>query len=159
MSASEAETLMQLAVDAARRGIAQGQSPFGCAVSLDGAVVAVAHNRVVATTDVTAHAEVSALRDACRAVGRIDLSGALVASTCEPCPMCLAALHWARVARVYYGATIEDAAGVGFNELRVSAAQLARMGGSGVELVPGVLPRECRDLLAGWRTSPAYRPY
>jgi tRNA(Arg) A34 adenosine deaminase TadA len=156
---SDAEALMRLAVDAARRGIQQGQSPFGCAISLDGTIIAAEHNRVFASTDITAHAEVTALREACAKVGRIHLTGAVVASTCEPCPMCMSALHWARVARVYYGATIEDATDVGFNELRVPAAELIRVGGSSVQLVQGVLLEECRALFSEWRSSPAYRPY
>jgi tRNA(Arg) A34 adenosine deaminase TadA len=155
----EAEALMRLAVDAARRGIQRGQSPFGCAISLDGMPIAVVHNRVFASTDITAHAEITALREACSKAGRIHLQGAIVASTCEPCPMCMSALHWARVDRVYCGATIEDATDVGFNELRVSAAELIRLGGSPVHLVQGILAEECRALFAEWRASPAYHPY
>jgi guanine deaminase len=155
----EAEALMRLAVDAARRGIQQGQSPFGCAISLEDTLIAVEHNRVFASTDITAHAEITALREACLKTGCIHLQGAVVASTCEPCPMCMAALHWARVARVYYGATIDDATDVGFNELRVPAAELIRVGGSSLELVGGILPAECRALFSEWRSSPAYRPY
>ncbi|MEM7290691.1 MAG: nucleoside deaminase [Pseudomonadota bacterium] len=100
---------MQLAIDKTREGIARGQSPFGCAIARDGVVIAVAHNTVLETTDITAHAEVNALRQACREVEDIHLAGAVVATTCEPCPMCMAALHWARVDTVYFGATIDDA--------------------------------------------------
>ena len=153
------EALMRQAVAAARRGIQQGQSPFGCAISLDGTVIAVEHNRVFASTDITAHAEITAIREACSKVGRIHLLGAIVASTCEPCPMCMAALHWARVARVYYGATIDDATAVGFNELKVPAAELLRVGGSSLEIIGGILPDECRTLFAEWRSSPFYQPY
>lgn len=88
----EAERLMRLAIKAARQGISEGQSPFGCSISVGGEVVAVAHNTVLASMDITAHAEVVALREACRTVGNIHLNGALVACTCEPCPMCMAAL-------------------------------------------------------------------
>jgi tRNA(Arg) A34 adenosine deaminase TadA len=150
---------MRQAVEAARRGIQKGQSPFGCAISLDGTLLAVEHNRVFASTDITAHAEITALREACSKSGRIHLQGAIVASTCEPCPMCMAALHWARVARVYYGASIEDATAVGFNELRVPAAELLRSGGSSLEIVAGILPDECRALFSEWVSSPFYRPY
>jgi tRNA(Arg) A34 adenosine deaminase TadA len=156
---SDAEKLMALAIDAARRGMERGQSPFGCAISLDGIVVSVAHNQVLSSTDITAHAEITALRQACGKMGTIHLEGALVASTCEPCPMCMSALHWARVGRVYYGARIEDASEVGFNELRLSAAELVRIGASRVELVAGVLADECRALFEEWRRSPAFRTY
>lgn len=156
---TEAETLMRLALKAARDGISQGQSPFGCAVSVGGKVVAVAHNRVLASTDITAHAEVVALRVACQKVGNIHLTGALVASTCEPCPMCMAALHWARVETVYCGSTIDDATAAGFNELTLPAREVLRIGGSKVTLVPGVFDQECRRLFDEWRVSPAYHPY
>lgn len=153
------EDLMRMAIDAARRGVAKGQSPFGCAISLNGSVVAVAHNVVLLTTDVTAHAEVNALREACRAVGDVHLTNAEVATTCEPCPMCMAALHWARVGTVFYGATIADAAAGGFNELYLPAAEVLRLGKSDVRLIPGILAEECRTLFAEWERTPGTRAY
>ncbi len=153
------EQLMRLAIGAARKGVALGQSPFGCAISLNGNVVAAAHNVVLLTTDVTAHAEINALRDACRAVGDVHLTGAIVATTCEPCPMCMAALHWARVDTVYYGATIADAAAGGFNELHLPAADVLRLGRSDVRLVPGILAEECRALFSDWASRPDARAY
>ena len=107
--------LMRMAIEKCREGIAIGQSPFGCAIARGDDVLAAAHNTVLQTTDITAHAEVNALRAACRAAGDIFLERAVVATTCEPCPMCMAALHWARVETVYYGATINDAEAAGFN--------------------------------------------
>ncbi len=153
------DALMRLAIDAARRGIALGQSPFGCAISINDTVVAAAHNMVLLTTDCTAHAEVNALREACKAVGDVHLTGAHVATTCEPCPMCMSALHWARVDTVYYGASIADAAAGGFNELHISAAEVLRLGSSDVRLVPGVLPDECRALFSEWARTPGSRAY
>lgn len=153
------EVLMRAAIDAARRGIALGQSPFGCAVALDGRVVAAAHNRVLLTTDSTAHAEINALREACQAVGDVHLTGAIVATTCEPCPMCMAALHWARVDTVYFGASIADAGTAGFNELYLSAADLLRLGRSQVRLLAGPLADECRELFAEWQRTPGARSY
>ncbi len=150
---------MRLAIDAARRGIGAGQSPFGCAIASSSAVVAVAHNQVLATTDITCHAEVNAIRLACREVGAIHLTGYAVATTCEPCPMCMAALHWARVGAVYYGASIADAAAAGFNELHLPASELLRIGRSSVELVPGVLATECRALFSEWSSGPLARSY
>jgi tRNA(Arg) A34 adenosine deaminase TadA len=159
MADPRAEALMRRAIEAARRGIEAGQSPFGCAIELSGAAIAVEHNRVLLSTDITAHAEVTALRAACAATGAIHLEGALVASTTEPCPMCMAALHWARVERVVYGATIADAAAAGFNELRMPAGELLRIGRSNVVLEGGVLVAECRELFAEWRRHPGWRPY
>jgi tRNA(Arg) A34 adenosine deaminase TadA len=155
----EPPELMRLAIDAGRQGIAGGQSPFGCAIARGGILLGCAHNMVVQTTDITAHAELTAIRLACQAVGDIHLDEAIVASTCEPCPMCMAALHWARVETVYFGATIADAGAAGFNELRLSAAELLRQGGSGVQLVPGLMVDECRQLFAEWQANPARRVY
>jgi guanine deaminase len=146
--------LMQLAIEKCRQGIAAGQSPFGCAIARDGRVLSCSHNTVVLTTDITAHAEITAIREACREVADIFLEGAIVATTCEPCPMCMSALHWARVDTVYYGATIADADSAGFNELQVPAAELLRMGGSNVKLIPQILPAECKALFAEWKANP-----
>ena len=151
--------LMQLAIEKCRQGIAAGQSPFGCAIERNGKVISCAHNTVVMTTDITAHAEVNAIRDSCREIGNIFLDGAIVATTCEPCPMCMSALHWARVDTVYYGATIEDADSAGFNELQLPAAELLRIGGSKLKLVPQVLPEECKELFREWKNNPNRKVY
>jgi guanine deaminase len=155
----DADDLMRLAIEKARAGIAAGQSPFGCAIAIGDRVVAVEHNRVLATTDITAHAEVTAIRSACREMGNIHLAGATVATTCEPCPMCMAALHWARVDTVYYGATIADATGGGFNELHIPATEMVRLGGSSVKLVSGKLQSECAGLFAEWKAGGKARSY
>ena len=159
MSSVTPESLMRLAIDAARQGIERGQSPFGCAIALGDQLLACNHNQVLLDTDITAHAEITALRSACRSAGRVLLEGCQVATTCEPCPMCMAALHWARVDVVYYGATIEDAAASGFNELRLPARELLDRGGSSVRLVPGVLAESCRELFRQWLARPDHTAY
>lgn len=146
--------LMQLAINKAREGIESGQSPFGCAIAWEGHTVAVAHNTVLASRDITAHAEVNALRQACGVTQNIHLPAALVATTCEPCPMCMAALHWARVGTVCYGATIADAEAAGFNELQVPAADVLKVGGSQIKLTPHILADACRALFEQWRARP-----
>jgi tRNA(Arg) A34 adenosine deaminase TadA len=151
--------LMRLAIDKCRQGIAAGQSPFGCAIARGGRVLACEHNRVLATTDITAHAEVNAIRAACRDLGSIHLTGAVVATTCEPCPMCMAALHWARVETVYYGATIADAEAAGFNELNLPAGELLSLGESRVKLIPELLTSECRQLFTEWSAIPGRQTY
>ena len=151
--------LMRLAIEKAWQGITAGQSPFGCAIAREGRLLACEHNRVLATTDITAHAEITAVRVACRAVGDILLTGAIVATTCEPCPMCMAALHWARVETVYYGASISDAAAAGFNELHMPAGELLRLGESRVKLRANLLNRECCQLFAEWNAIPGRRAY
>jgi guanine deaminase len=151
----EPADLMRLAIEKCRAGIAQGESPFGCAIAIGDRVVAASHNIVLSTTDITAHAEVTALRVACRAEKRIHLADAIVATTCEPCPMCTAALHWAQVAKVYYGATIDDATAAGFNEMRLASREMARLSNSPLDLVAGLLAGECRELFEEWkRRSP-----
>jgi len=153
------ERLMRLAIDKAREGIAAGQTPFGCAIALVEDVIAVAHNSVWATTDITAHAEIMALRQACAGTRQVHLPGAIVATTCEPCPMCMAALHWARVDTVYYGARIADATAAGFNELHISAADVVRQGGSPIKLVSGILAEECVALFDAWQATKRARAY
>ena len=98
------EELMRLAIEKTREGMKAGNSPFGCAIAQENQVIATAHNTVLTTIDSTAHAEVNALRAGCKHTGKFFLEGAIVATTCEPCPMCMAALHWARVDTVYFGA-------------------------------------------------------
>jgi tRNA(Arg) A34 adenosine deaminase TadA len=146
--------LMRLAIEKSHAGIAAGQSPFGCAIARGNELLSSSHNTVVLTTDITAHAEINAIREACRAVGDIFLTGAIAATTCEPCPMCMAALHWARVDTVYYGATIADANDAGFNELQLPAAELLKLGGSTLKLVPQILSAECKELFAEWLANP-----
>ena len=153
------EDLMYEAIAVCQEGIQTGQSPFGCAVALDDRLVARRHNTVLLSTDITAHAEINALRLANQQTGQILLSGAVVATTCEPCPMCMAALHWARVEVVYFGASIADAKQAGFNELQLPAQELLRLGASPIRLVGGVLADECRSLFAQWKSDPRRRTY
>ncbi|MCA9238069.1 MAG: hypothetical protein KDA44_21495, partial [Planctomycetales bacterium] len=87
-------------------------------------------------------------------IANILLEGAVVATTCEPCPMCMAALHWARVDTVYYGATIADAASAGFNELHLPAAELLSRGGSSLKLIGETLREDCQQLFADWLANP-----
>ena len=111
------------------------------------------------TTDITAHAEVNAIRVGCKTIEDIFLTDAIVATTCEPCPMCMAALHWARVGTVYYGASIADADTAGFNELQLPAAELLRIGGSNVKLHSGLLTKECVELFDLWKANPSKVAY
>lgn len=145
------EELMELAIEICRQGIGKGQTPFGCAIQLDGKLIAVAHNTVSESIDVTAHAEINALREGCKIVRSPHLEGAIVATTCEPCPMCAAALYWARVDTIYFGASIEDAAQAGFDQLKLPLKQLFEAREGNTSLVPGVLRSACQDLFAHWR--------
>ena len=144
------ESLMRQALARAREGVAAGQTPFGALIARDGRVVACEHNAVWAATDSTAHAEVQAIRAACRALGAVDLSGCTIYSTCEPCPMCFAAIHWAHISTIIYGAGIADAKALGFSELTIGNREMKTLGGSPVEIVDGFLRDECLALFQEW---------
>lgn len=90
--------------------------PFGAVIVKDGEVVAEGFNRVTSDNDPTAHAEVTAIRAACAALGGFSLEGCDIYTSCEPCPMCLAAIYWARIERIFYANTREDAARIGFDD-------------------------------------------
>lgn len=108
---------MELALRLARENVQRGEGgPFGAVVVRDGEVIATGVNRVTGTNDPTAHAEVVAIRAACAALGSFQLEGCEVYASCEPCPMCLGALYWARPAAIYYASTAADAADAGFDD-------------------------------------------
>lgn len=108
---------MRQAIALAIENVRSGRGgPFGAVVVKDGKVIATGVNRVTATNDPTAHAEVTAIRSACAELGTFQLKGCDVYTSCEPCPMCLAAIYWARCGAIYYGNTAADAAKVGFDD-------------------------------------------
>ena len=90
--------------------------PFAAVIVKDGKILAEGANRVTSTNDPTAHAEVVAIRNACRALGAFELRGCDIYTSCEPCPMCLGAIYWARLARIYFACTAVDAASAGFDD-------------------------------------------
>ena len=151
---------MRAAIEAARETVARGAGgPFGACIVRDGEILAAAGNHVLAYCDPTAHAEVSAIRAACAQLKTHLLGGAIIYSTTEPCPMCFAALNWARVQTVYYGTGIADVAALGFNELTISNFQMKELGGSSVEIVPDFLREECLELLKFWQNLKKSRTY
>ena len=110
------ENLMQKAVALSLQNIEEGGGPFGAVVVKGEEIVGVGINRVTANNDPTAHAEVMAIRDAAARLERFDLSDCVIYTSCEPCPMCLGAIYWARIKKVYYGNTKQDAARIGFDD-------------------------------------------
>ena len=113
------DPFMQLAIDEALDGIAKGHGgPFGTVIVKDGAPVGRGHNRVLSDVDSTAHGEIAAIRDAERRLKTYDLTGCVLYTTGEPCPMCLFACLWANIDRVYYGCTIADNGLLGFRDER-----------------------------------------
>jgi tRNA(Arg) A34 adenosine deaminase TadA len=107
---------MARAIELAIENVRIGGGPFGAVVARDGKIVAEGANSVTTQNDPTAHAEVVAIRAACRALGTFELSGCEIFTSCEPCPMCLGAIYWARPVRVYFGSAAGDAATAGFDD-------------------------------------------
>ena len=109
---------MKIAKDCASHGMTKGEGgPFGAVITdKDGNIIAQGNNMVLANNDPTAHAEVTVIREACKKLGTYDLSGYILYTSCEPCPMCLSAIIWANIKTVYYGCTREDAGNIGFRD-------------------------------------------
>jgi tRNA(Arg) A34 adenosine deaminase TadA len=117
MSTENKSKFMLEAIAKAKENIISGKGgPFGAVVVRDGEIIAVVGNRVTSTNDPTAHAEVVAIREACKALGTFDLSGCEIYASCEPCPMCLGAIMWARIDKLYYAADRTDASRAGFDD-------------------------------------------
>ncbi len=153
------EAYLHIALELARVHSAEGSNgPFGAVVVRGGEILGEGWNRVVETRDPTAHAEVLAIREAAHKAGTHDLSGCVLYASCEPCPMCLAAVYWARIGAVFFAARAGDAAAAGFDDSRI----LGEMGKSwphrevrGVQL----LEEEGRRVLAQWTSNPRRVPY
>ena len=108
---------MRMAIKLAEENVDKALGgPFGAVVVKDGKLIAKSANKVTATIDPTAHAEVSAIRIAAKKLKTFDLSGCVIYTSCEPCPMCLGAIYWAKISKIYFGNTKQDAAEVGFND-------------------------------------------
>ncbi|HHT9158642.1 MAG TPA: nucleoside deaminase [Candidatus Brocadiaceae bacterium] len=153
------EKFMRLAINKAKQGIKQGQTPFGACISKDGEVISCVHNIVWESLDITAHAEISAIREACKKLNTVDLSGCVIYSTCEPCPMCFSACHWAKISKIVYGAQIEDAKKLGFSELPISNKEMKQSSDSPIEIVGNVLREENLELFKLWSEQENRRIY
>jgi guanine deaminase len=112
-------SMMMRAIALSSKAAADGGGPFGAVVALNGKILGEGVNTVVPGRDPTAHAEISAIRAACASVGSHDLSGATIFTSCEPCPMCLGAIWWARIGRIVFGNTRQDAAKIGFDDAAI----------------------------------------
>ena len=110
------DELMREAIRLSEENVANGGGPFGAVIARGGEIIATGVNRVTASNDPTAHAEVSAIRRAAQQLGTFNLAGCEIFTSCEPCPMCLGAIYWARLDRVYYANTKADAKAAGFDD-------------------------------------------
>ena len=110
------EELMRKAIELSIMNVKNGGGPFGAVIAKDGEIIAEGVNKVTSNCDPTAHAEVNAIRAACSKLGTFNLSGYEIYTSCEPCPMCLGAIYWARLDRMYYGNNKTDAKNIGFDD-------------------------------------------
>jgi len=150
---------MRLAIKKAKQGIVKGQTPFGACIVKAGKVIACSHNLVWKNSDITAHAEITAIRLACKRLKKIDLSGCVIYSTCEPCPMCFAACHWSKISRIVFGCAIKDAKNYGFNELQISNSKLKQLAKNKIRITPAILVKENIELFDFWKKQAKSRIY
>ncbi len=113
---NDKEKFMLRAIELSKESVERGGGPFGAVIVKDGQIIAEASNSVTKDHDPTAHAEVNAIRQAAKKIGNFDLSGCEIYTSCEPCPMCLGAIYWARLDKIYFANTREDAAKIGFSD-------------------------------------------
>ncbi len=113
---SDHKRFMKMAIKLAEKSVEKGGGPFGAVIVREGTVIAKGNNLVTLNNDPTAHGEVTAIRKACKKLGTFDLSGCIIYTSCEPCPMCLSAIYWARIEAIYYGCTKDDAKDIGFDD-------------------------------------------
>jgi guanine deaminase len=150
---------MTLAFEEAFHGIRNGLGgPFGAVVVKDGVILGKGCNRVTSDNDPTAHAEVTAIREACKTIGNFDLTGAEIYSTCEPCPMCLSAIYWAKITKVYYSLTQFDADDIGFSDNLIYQEFTLPPEKKSVKLVR-VDHAAATDLFDEWRKNPSKTLY
>jgi guanine deaminase len=150
---------MQAAIRLGAEGVSQNRGgPFGCVIVRDGQIIGRGENRVTSENDPTAHAEVVAIRDACHRLGVFHLTGCDLYTTCEPCPMCLSAIYWARIDRYYFGCTAADAAAIEFADdfirRELSVPPQART----IPALP-LMRDECLAVFRAWQEKPDRLPY
>lgn len=132
--------------------------PFGAVIVQNGQIVGRGWNRVTSTNDPTAHAEIVAIRDACSRLGTFSLAGCEIYTSCEPCPMCFAAIYWARLQRIYYAATSEDATAAGFDDAPFYRQLTLPPGERSIEMVQDLREEACEAFRA-WMLKTDRMPY
>jgi guanine deaminase len=145
---------MQRAIELSLDNVRSGAGgPFAALVVRDGAVISTGVNQVTSSQDPTAHAEIVAIRGACQAVGNFQLSDCDLYTTCEPCPMCMGAIYWARLGRVYYANTREDAARIGFDDSLIYNELLLSLEQRKIPMIP-LLREQALAAFQAWEQSP-----
>ena len=148
------EDFMREAIRLSRDGVRAGRGgPFGCVVVREGRIIGRGHNQVTSTCDPTAHAEIVAIREACRALASFQLPDCTLFASCEPCPMCRSAIYWARIPTVYYGNTRQEAADIGFDDDFIYE-QIPLPPGERRVSMQTLLPGEARVAFTEWASKP-----
>jgi tRNA(Arg) A34 adenosine deaminase TadA len=141
---------MRLAIEAAQRGLKKGEAPFGACIVKGGHVVVTVHNVMRERMDITAHAEMYAIREACRQLKTLGLSGCQIYASCEPCPMCFSACFWANLDKIVYGSRIEDAERIGIRQMPIASATMKQLSRAPMEVLGDVMREESVELLKTW---------
>ncbi len=150
---------MQRAIALAIENVRAGRGgPFAALVVKDGEILAEGTNRVTSMNDPTAHAEILAIREACRKLGHFELTGCDIYATCEPCPMCLGAIYWARPAKVFYGSTAADAARIGFDDSLIYREMGRPLGKRRIPMVQ-LMNKEALEAFRAWENQKEKVPY
>ncbi len=145
---------MRQAIQLATENVTSGRGgPFGAVIVKDGVVIAAGANKVTAANDPTAHAEITAIRAACAALGTFSLEGCELYTSCEPCPMCLAATYWARCAAIFYGCNAHDAAKAGFDDAFLYEQMKTPLADRSLPIM-NLLSSEAWAAFAAWIESP-----
>lgn len=152
------EDFMRRAIALSCQGVEAGGGPFGAVVVKDGVIIGEGMNQVVPHADPTAHAEIVAIRAACASLGTHDLAGAVIISSCEPCPMCLGAIWWSRIGLVVYGNGRADAAAIGFDDAEIYAEVAAPLEARRLPL-RRLLAGEALSAFRLWQAKPDKVPY
>ncbi|MEO6357164.1 MAG: nucleoside deaminase [Ferruginibacter sp.] len=144
------EKFMQEAVALSKQGMLNNEGgPFGCIVVKDDVIIGRGNNKVICNQDPTAHAEITAIRDACKTLGNYQLDGCEIYTSCEPCPMCLGAIYWARPKVVYYANTREDAASIGFDDAMIYEEMSTNIEGRKIPILP-VNKKSAMEVFLEW---------
>lgn len=153
------EKFMKAAIALAETAAENGEGgPFGCVIVKNGKIVGEGYNKVISTNDPTAHAEIVAIRDACKNLNSFQLEECEVYTSCEPCPMCLGAIYWARPKAIYFGNTKEDAATIGFDDSMIYDEIRADLNARKIPAF-NILREEANATFVNWNEKDAKKHY
>lgn len=141
---------MKKAIEKCKKGVDKGESPFGACIVKDNKILSLEYNTVLSSNNAINHAEMNAIKKASQRTNDWDLSGSVIYSTTEPCPMCFSAIHWARIDRVVFGTRIEDVKKLGFSELPISNEEIAELEEVDIKIASDFMRKECLELLEYW---------